>query len=426
MRRLHGTYRLYDPDPLTDVMRTAVALAWTGVEQVRPGEVSLTRRGTQIDATDSAVAGVPSFVMGFRFSPSDDSVNAEGWYPQGLTGSADADASGFVDKRNFLIVSWYSRNPGAARIDPPDRVDGSTDHTVPFSNPEDLLDYPCSRISLIDVTEIQRVEYRHILLVEPVYTDGRADFVAAVERDEDGNPKDVAHCGGCVWFGRWLYVATGDELLLFDMNLLSDLAPQNPTYADSTTVGFAGGKYQAFGYRYILPLIRRYRFQSMDETIDFSIRLSAVDLGGSGPFSTLGLDRSTDPARLVAAQYVVPEDPDSPYDQNRSHRVAVFWALDERTGLLADLDASDAFRTGTYFVQGVHAAGDTMWFSQSTSGFASLAARSVHGGRGSDHPWPLGAEGLTYSTPLGDRLWCVTEYRDERVCFCVQRGDLDP
>lgn len=435
MRTLYGTYSLHQQNLALTWVRGLVVPLWAGIEPVRPGDVYLARDAKRIDATDSALpqdtsSGWSKFVMGFRFNEDDQTGGLDQWYPQGITGSADADESGYVDERKFLIVSWYCRWPGTDRGKAASRVGGSQNHLDDFENPEELLDLACSRISLIDVTDMDEIKYRHILLVEPVLTEGRADFVAAIEQDADGNPRNVAHCGGCVWFGHWLYVASGDELLVFDMDLISDIKGQNSNYADSDTVGYSGGKYHAFGYRYVLPLIARYRFTSESEGWVGGGLLggggfpgTAVDFAGSGPFSALGLDRGSTPPRLIAAKYVTEA---SGFDEDPSHRVVIFWDLNESTGVLDDPDASAAYRTDTYYVQGVHAWGDTVWFSQSGTGVAELGVRTTTGSVGSEYDWPAGAEGLTYSTPSGDRLWCVTEYTNARVCFAVYRDDAPP
>lgn len=432
MRNLYGTYTLYDQNVFLTWVRGLVVPLWTGIEPVRPGDVNLSRDAVRIDATDPALpqdtrSGWSKFVMGFRFDAADQEGGEEQWYPQGLSGSADAHESGVVDGRKFLVVSWYSREPGVDRpLEPLTRVGGAD--TGDFKFPEELLDRACSRISLIDVTDMDEIKYRHILLVEPVLTDGRADFVAAIERNDDDTPKDVAHCGGCVWFGHWLYIASGDELMVFDMDLLSDIRAQNSKYDESTTVGYSGGRYHAFGYRYILPLMARYRFTSESEGSVSGGLLGgggfpglAEDFAGSGPFSVLGLDRGSSPPRLVAAKFVTQ---DAGYDEDPSHRVVIFWDLNEATGVLHDLEASAAYRTDTYYVQGIHAWEDTVWFSQSATDVAELGVRTTTGPGGSEYDWPAGAEGLTFSTPSGDRLWCVTEYRANRVCFAVRRGDV--
>lgn len=421
MKRLLQTFRLTNSSIIDDVVRSLAVSRWSGVDRVSPGKVCLSRTASRIDATDPVLpkdsgSSWSKFVLGFRFDEDDQTGGEEVWYPQGLTGSADADESGYVDGRKFLMVSWYCRYPGMDRLDVALEREGEGTYPHPFKDPAQLLDRACSRISLIDVTDFDDLRYRHILLVEPILNEeGRADFVALVERDVDGNPKGVAHCGGCVWFGRWLYVCTGGELMVFDMDLLSDIEGQNADYGDSTSVGWDGRKYHAFGYRYVLPLVIRYRFESLDERVQFGEE--------GGPFSALGLDRSAEPPQLIASKYVVEAGRDD-YESDPWARVAICWSLNDHNGTLADLDAADAYLTRALYVQGVSAGGATMWFSASDGDTHRLEVRTTTGSGYTRYAWPAGAEGVTYS-PNSDNLWCVTEYPDRRICFCVDRATVD-
>lgn len=390
MERLHETYRLLsDGDGL---LRLAIRQRWD-LPTVTAGDVYLSREGERIDASDPDIAAdhggglleelldrldtsdAPSlFVAGFRFQ-SDDNASSL-WYPQGLSGSPDADASGRVDGRKFLVVGWYRRG-----------------------RKDDDFRLPCSRISLIDVTSLDEVRYRHILLVEPVVDDdGRESFQAV-----------ISHCGGIVWFQRWLYVTDEDQLLVFDMEAITDIKAQNPDYADDDIVGYDDGRYRAGGFRYILPLVAAYAIS---------------DSPRSTFFSTLGLDRSTDPPRLVGAKYI---SEGAKYDHDVDDSIVVFFDLDEGTGLLATtgghVDASDAALAKEKYVQGVHARGDTVWLCQSSQ-VNRLLRREIGSGSGDEYEWARGGEGLMYSEST-DRLWNVTEFQNDRVCFAVLRSDVE-
>jgi hypothetical protein len=104
-----------------------------------------------------ALRAVRGVAGGFRWNPGDDNVSY--WYPQGITGSADAAADGIVDGRRSLLVSWYSNNGKGARI------------------------------SFVNADQLASATYRHVLLVDrklrPITT----------------------HAGGIAWFGNYLYVA---------------------------------------------------------------------------------------------------------------------------------------------------------------------------------------------------------------------------
>lgn len=388
MDRLTEMFRL-ESDGLTFLLRMLTSSA-LGLDEVSPGDIYLSRAGTRIDHRDPALRSIQGwgilegardwldttdaaslFVTGFRFQ--DDDQESLDWYPQGLTGTGDAHDSGRVDGEKFLVVAWYNK--------------ANQDH----------YDEPMSRISLVNVSDMDDVRYRHLLLIEPIWLDGVQSF-QAVE----------THCGGVVWFGRWLYVASSDRLRVFDMEGILDLKAQNPDYLDSQLIGYYDGKYHGAGYRYIVPQVAVY----------------TIDGGDRGNyFDTLGLDRSTDPPRLVAAAYV---GTSSRFDQDVTHEVVVFFELNTSTGLLANtgghVEASDAAYTDELYVQGVHACGDRVWLCQS-SDVNRLLRREVGGTGGDQHEWALGGEGLTYA-PTTDHLWNVTEVDGRRICFCVNRADV--
>jgi len=115
-----------------------------------------------------AVRGSAGLVGGFRWSREDG--RDRDWYPQGVSGSADADPSGLWGGRELIVVSWYQRATNRARVT--------------------FVDLGAGR-------------YRHVGLVdhrlEPIHS----------------------HAGGIVWWDRWLYVAqTGAGLRVFDLHRL--------------------------------------------------------------------------------------------------------------------------------------------------------------------------------------------------------------
>ena len=58
--------------------------------------------------------GVKDVAGGFRWNPGDNAVDY--WWPQGITGSADATPGGVVDGHRELLVSWYSKNGKGTRV----------------------------------------------------------------------------------------------------------------------------------------------------------------------------------------------------------------------------------------------------------------------------------------------------------------------
>jgi len=105
---------------------------------------------------------------GYRWDREDVSTTA--WYPQGITGSADAHPSGLVAGREVHLVSWYSKQGKGVRV------------------------------SFVDVAARR---YRHVLCVRPT-------------GDREFEPVGV-HAGGIVWVGNLLLVAdTRRGLRVFD------------------------------------------------------------------------------------------------------------------------------------------------------------------------------------------------------------------
>lgn len=161
MRRLDDIFTLGLDDSGEGLRNYLAVMSW-GFPIRTPGEVRLTRTGTKIHRRDSALETYDSsdtrdfrrdlFVTGFRFQDDDD--NTITWRPQGLSGSADASTSGLVDGRKFLLVGWYYKVRDGEDGDVWPEVDGGI-----WAQP--------MRVSLVDVTSMDDISYRHILLVQP-------------------------------------------------------------------------------------------------------------------------------------------------------------------------------------------------------------------------------------------------------------------
>ena len=116
----------------------------------------------------AALRAVQGVQGGFRWNAGDDAVGY--WYPQGITGSADAVPGGIVDGHRELLVSWYAKNGKGVRI------------------------------SFVNADKLATAKYRHVLLV------GR------------GMKPIQSHAGGIAWYGNYLYVAeTHVGLRVFDL-----------------------------------------------------------------------------------------------------------------------------------------------------------------------------------------------------------------
>jgi len=136
---------------------------------------------------------------GYRWAREDDET--PDWYPQGITGSSDADPRGLVCGRAVHAVSWYSKRGRGARV------------------------------SFVDARPEPR--YLHVLLVRPTGSE-RFELVKL-------------HAGGIAWLGDLLYVADSSRhgLRVFDTRLV--LSVPRSRRAD------------AHGHRYMLPEVGCYR-----------------------------------------------------------------------------------------------------------------------------------------------------------------------
>jgi hypothetical protein len=149
------------------------------------------------------LSAVKDVAGGFRWNKGDNAVDY--WYPQGITGSADAVPGGVVDGHRELLVSWYSKNGKGTRV------------------------------SFVNADKLESAKYRHVLLVT---ANGNGGF---------GLVK--SHAGGIAWFGNYLYVAeTHGGLRVFDMRHI--LRVPNPD--------------DALGYAFILPQVGLYKTTNKD------------------------------------------------------------------------------------------------------------------------------------------------------------------
>lgn len=285
---------------------------------------------------------------GFRWNDADEQT--ERWWPQGITTSADAtelEAPDEVEGRRLLVTSWYSKT-----------VDG-VNHG--------------SRISVIDVDTL---EYRHVLLVNPSF-DGD---------DVRLDPLNV-HAGGLVWCGPYLHVA-GTRRGLFTCRM-DDIVRVEDT---STT----------FGYRYVLP-------------VRFSYDAAAAEGVEPVRYSFLSLDRSVSPPELVAGEYGVGEQTRRlvryPLDPETLH----LSAHEDGVARPADLDEG-----GRGHMQGATVVGGT-WYVTTSRGRWKLG--HLHVGKPGafkviPRALPVGPEDISY-WPSARQLWSLTEYPRKRFVFCM-------
>lgn len=311
-----------------------------------------------ISASDLSRA--TGFARGFSWNDGD--MDVDYWYPQGVSGSFDADASGAVDGVESVLVSWHY-----------DPEEAGTDYDKGV------------RISFVDVSSSAVVTYRHVLLVEPLGSAAEPDI----------GPVEV-HAGGIAWVGDWLYVAdTSRGLRVFDMNRILQVS------TETDEIGCSGGICNAWAYKYVLPQVSRY---------------ALPDCGCDATFSFVGLDRSTTPMSLVTGQY----------DADAISGTLLRWPLDEATGLLAGgayTTASEAWVAQQDRVQGAASQDGRWWLSCSSQSGSNGALYAVEEGDSTSHTWVYGPEDLAVDSPNG-WLWSASEHPGERFVFAVDLSEV--
>jgi len=167
------------------------------------------------------------------------------WWPQGVSGSADADASERVLGRRLLVVSWYS-HPVAG-----------VSHG--------------SRLTFLDLDTLR---YRHVLLVEP-----------GLDEDEvlDVQPLRV-HAGGIVWCGPYVHVAATARGFV---TVRLDDAMR------------ATGAAAAHGHDYVLPVRFSYRARAEKDHPRLRYSFLSLDRAGTPTLVAGEYGRGSDTTRLA-------------------------------------------------------------------------------------------------------------------------------
>jgi hypothetical protein len=167
---------------------------------------------------------------------------------------------------------------------------------------------------------------------------------------------------------------------------------------------------QAAGYAYVVPQVASVRPQALEVT---SIR-----------FSTVSVDRATEPASLV-----VGESADGATEAASRAR-AIRFDLDSATGLLREdggtVRASRALHVGLVLMQGVVSRGGRFFFATAAPGGAgTLHYWSGTGGTVHSHAWAYFPESLSYwpDPDLPDYLWTLTEHPGHRLVVAVPQAD---
>ena len=286
--------------------------------------------------------GAPATFGSMRPLPTDwyafDAADQEtiDWYPQGLTCGED---SGSIGGPVFLTTWYYRPSQGERGI------------RVSFLSPRTL-------------------RYRHALLVE-------------ARPDGSYGPINI-HAGGAACYGDLLYVAdTTRGLRVFDLTKILDLRTAQSDLGDSERVGRSGGRFHAFGYRYVIPQTDAWTLAT-----------------GGARFSFVGLDRTTSPHTLSCGEYV---------EGGGTGRVA-------RWNLPLDGVPRDAFVLGHEKIQGALSRDGTWYLSQAADSVTNGGLLVHTGVTAQRRPFPIGPEDLT---ARGAKVWSVTEFKRKRVIFGV-------
>lgn len=303
--------------------------------------------------------------VGFRWDAGDGAVDY--WYPQGITGSSDARADHEIAGKRLLLVSWYHKIELGPNDPPAKGV----------------------RLSLVDITDLDAIRYRHLLLVTPTGDGPDVNFVAANTKSGDS-----LHAGGIAWVGDRLYVAeTSAGFRVYDMSRIFEATATD----DDAAIGIAGGEVNAHSYRYAVPEIGRYALTA--DSCKFR-------------FSSVALDRSADPPVLVTAEY----------QTDLTGRLAR-WPIDLASAALVEsgghVFAHDAAITGQSRTQGAVTYEGVYYMSCSSQAQQwGRLYRNLPDSTSEITAWPDGPEDLYVERDL-ELIWTAAEHPNKRVTLGI-------
>lgn len=327
---------------LTDQFRLAPR-PWTAVD--------VNRAATRLTSAFLRQKRVAKAQLGFTWEAADNTVGL--WFPQGITELRQENPP-----RRYLVVSWYGKG---------------------------IMESRGVRLTLVNITDPNRIRYRHVLLVQP-----------SAPGSPFGTFKPIViHAGGLAARDNLLFVAdTVVGARVFDMNVLF-AAEADPR---KELCGIVNGRAFAFDYRYIVP------------------QLGVYELAGPPRFSWASIDWTNRAApRLLMGNYHTP----SGSSANPPPTLA-WWNLDGTTVAGGARQVTHPFTK----VQGAVSHGEYVWFSCSGTSPRLLVSRAPFA-KFTSFSWPDGCEDLHLS-PFDDLLWCLTEFPPSRWVYSVRRSDYLP
>ncbi|MFI1367529.1 RICIN domain-containing protein [Streptomyces griseochromogenes] len=335
---------------------------------------------------------------GFCWDETDDKTSAwsdaGGWHPQGFTASHDADASGTVDGHHLYMASWYYGAGGKRNLK--------------------------ARVSILESTG-KDWSYGHVLLVRPTGSRANPGFTTVGNIQPDGFGDE--HADGMVWYGNRLFVADGGDLQIYDLNHLWKVK------SVGGATGINGTDSSASYHQWALPMIAHYSTRTKAQQDSGNPSNWACD-GRIACLSSLSLDRSATPPRLVSGAYRSNDD-DRPADVIR-------WPLDQiGEGGTADVHATSAYNAPVKQLQGVVTDGTHYYMAaQCDPGYmgdqdtADRGSLSCIWQAEPNQPVSVLTRSPGYTQNLSfahnsDRLWGMNELDGSRVVFSLLPREAD-
>jgi hypothetical protein len=314
-------------------------------------------------AARSCTASAANLSASFCWTSTDTSTSL--WYPQGITTTADADASGSYDQSTGIVVSWHDDSGAYAGT-----------HGI--------------RLSFVNYSNPSAPTYREVLLVTPGTTsDGKLTY----------DQVDL-HAGGIAWYGDYIYLAsTNGGLRVFDVRHI---------YQVSTTQDKMGlqsdGSYQAYKHKYVLPQAFQYDRSSINGYSELT-------------YSFVSLDRTSSPDSLVVGEYAYP---------GTGTRLVRFPA-DESSHLLAAssdgyVHGTEAYTVSVTSMQGAASINGKFYLSTSDGDSNKGDLQTFVPGSSvvqQTDALPIGAEDFSY-WPGKQQLWGVAEHPGSRVVYAIK------
>jgi hypothetical protein len=354
-----------------------------------PDQLSLNRVGTSSGYTAVYGFNIPSDrqVKGFKWNSGDEGTTE--WRPQGITGFT-------WSGRNFLLVTWYGVGPTV--------IAGVNNQ------------HKGVRVSLVDITSMSDITYRHILLVQNKANMTNSElYDASNSYVQLGSYAPVTiHAGGVACYAGKIYVAdTQLGIRVFDLTKFISAAGDD---TENRIGSETDGTLKAFNYAYILPQTGYYKITNAKP-------FSCIELGEGATASD---------KMLWTGQYIESSSTTVPkvygFHLNASGQIVTSPAPEVITPI-------DNDNTNVNGVQGVYRAGTkTFMATTGNSSYEGSTARLVRyndgATAGTRYRWPHGAEDLYLESNTG-YLWNLTEFEtvnygeDNRCVFAVRLSDYD-